>query len=208
MRTVRGICVSCVLALALAVAACNGDSGGKDPPASGGGGGGALTDEQRSTIANEVRAANGEMVAAWGNEDAFQAWAGRFAEPNHAARHGGVPFLVVKAVTYATAQDVENTFRTMLADRRTNVTMGNESVAVLSPDAAVHFGEFTYTLTRGGSTEGPFAAAATSGRGRDGGTWKLLHYHQSWPGDQPVPAAGGGGGTPPAPSPPPADSAE
>jgi ketosteroid isomerase-like protein len=142
--------------------------------------------QDRAGVAETIKRLNREMIADWEREDAFDSWVARFADDE--ARREGLPLLVVIHTSYATPEEMEANFRPMLANRQTHVTMGDEYVAVLSEDAAVHFGQFTFTTTENRQTEGPFMAGATTIWVRKGGQWKILHYHQSWPSDSPVPA--------------------
>jgi outer membrane murein-binding lipoprotein Lpp len=147
-----------------------------------------LSDAERAEIAAEIKQRNQDLLAAWAQEDAFDAWMALHADENHPSWVEDRCLLTLSGASYGSQAEMDAAFRAMLSDRTTQVTMKDEFVAVLSANHAVHFGDFTWSVTRNGVTSEEFLGTATTIWTLEGDEWKILHYHQSWPSTTPVPA--------------------
>lgn len=143
-----------------------------------------LSNQERSSISSTIIQRNKDLLATWAQPGSFDAWMALYADENNPAWSGGSPsMLIVNNQHFNTRAEIEETFRDLLADRATNVTMQSESVSVLSPQHALHIGDFTFSHTQGGESTDEQSASATTLWTLDGSDWKILHYHQSWPVD-------------------------
>lgn len=140
-----------------------------------------LTDAERTEIAGAIEQRHQELLDAWAQQDAFDAWLAFYVDEGHPDLAGGAPLLTINDRSFDTRAELEAEFREALSDRTTQVTVTDEAVVVLSPDDAVHVADFTYTITRGGETSDQYDASATTVWTRVGDEWKIVHYHQSWP---------------------------
>lgn len=149
-------------------------------------GSGDLSASERQEIAAEIEDRNRDLLEVWAQEDAFDEWMELYVDDEHSAWAEDPFMLTVSGNTFESRQEMDEAFREVLADRTTQVTMEDESVAVLSSDLAIHFGDFTWTLTRDGETSDEYAAQGTTVWVKEGDEWKILTYHQSWPSTTPV----------------------
>lgn len=147
-----------------------------------------LTPGERAEIAKTIMQRNQDLLAVWAKPDAFDAWMDLHADENHQAWIDNKHLLVINHTSHKSKTKMDTELRDMLSDRTTQVTMKDESVAVLSRTAAIHFGDFTFSVTRNGETSENYLAAATTVWILEGNEWKILHYHQSWPTKTPVSA--------------------
>lgn len=172
---------STALAAAVAVLASTScDSGESDD----------LSEDEREEIAAAIKQRNQDLLDVWAQQDAFDDWMALYADEKHPAWKGDRYMLTVSGNSWGSLAEMEEAFREVLVDRTTQVTMTSESVAVLSDTHAVHFGDFRWSLTRDGETSVDYLATSTTAWVLEGDEWKILHYHQSWPSTEPVPAEG------------------
>jgi hypothetical protein len=140
-----------------------------------------LTAEKRTEIAQAIKKRNQELLNSWAKENAIDEWMSFYVSDNHESwAIGGSKLSLDASQEYKTEQNIRSTFTSMLADRTTNVKLLDEHVAVLSSTSALHFSDFTFTVTRAGETSESQKATATTAWVLDDGKWKILHYHQSW----------------------------
>lgn len=138
-------------------------------------------DEATSTeITITIKQLNQDLIKTWEKEDAFDAWMAMHVDDGHKLWKEGGHHLVINAVGYETKADIV-VLRDMLKDRKTHVTMTDESIAVLSATCALHYGELDVSVERAGVVSEVKKVAATTIWIKEGKDWKILHYHQSSP---------------------------
>lgn len=140
-----------------------------------------MTDADRQTVADEVRQASEQWVAAWARNDIDAATAVLVDDPG--AYFVGVPGVWVNNLDFVpTVEKVRAAWdREKAARSASRVFPSEESIAVLSQDHAVQVlvGEWNVTDADGVTTPN-YPLTITLVWVRQGGGWRILHWHQSW----------------------------
>lgn len=145
---------------------------------------------QRTTIAEAVSKRNRDMFQSWTKPDATDAFLAFFVSDDHPAWTKGESRLVINNQAWGSRKEMEEMLRPMLKERHsTDVKLKDESVAVIGPDAVIHFSHYTFTTTDDKGKSPEAEAAATGFWTHENGQWKLLHYIQSWPSPMRAPGA-------------------
>jgi hypothetical protein len=140
-----------------------------------------MTEADRQAVAAEVHQACMDWFASWGQNDLEGAMA-PFAE-DLAAYFVSDPALFMNNLDLLpTAARVRGVFGPALEARSaTKMTLGNEFVAVIDRDHAVQVFDARWSVTDlEGVTTPDYPLTGTVVWVREGGVWKILHYHQTW----------------------------
>jgi len=140
-----------------------------------------LTDEDRQEIASEIERLSGEMLELTRPEDMEAHLA--FWSPSAESYFVGEPALFAQGVrVIRTMQGLRDFFDPSAWNRqRTNFTILASRVALPSPVSALQVMEGHFSATNLEGETGPeYPWSATATWVKEDGTWKLLHFHQSW----------------------------
>ena len=140
-----------------------------------------MTDADRQAVAAEVKQASEGWLAAWARNDIAAAMATLVDDPG--AYFVGEPGVFVNNLTFvSTVEEVRANWGPVEETRTaTRLFPSEQPIAVLSPDhaAQVIIAEWNVTDTEGVTT--PNARQNTTLVWvREGGAWRILHWHQSW----------------------------
>lgn len=140
-----------------------------------------FTEADRQAIAAEIERLNGEFMERGRPEDAeanFAMWS-----PNADSYFVSEPALFSQSYNIiSTLADVREFFDPSNWNRQsTNITATSTSVAVLSPESAVHVSEGHFSITNAEGETGPERLMTMTGVWvKEDGAWKVVHWHQSW----------------------------
>jgi ketosteroid isomerase-like protein len=140
-----------------------------------------FTDADRQAIATELERLNGEFLKLNRPEDtdaSFAMWS-----PVADSYFVTEPALFAQSFRIiAGMQDLREFFDPSNWNRQsTNITALSTSVAVLSPESAVHVTAGHYSITNMEGETGPeYPMSMTGVWVKEDGGWKLVHWHQSW----------------------------
>jgi len=140
-----------------------------------------LTDADRQTIAQTIRASNAGLFATGATNDLEAGMAFWVSDPQ-AYFVGDEALFLNRIVPLRTKAEIREVFGPALENRNaTTYEMVRDHVAVLSLNHAVHVYEAKYAVTDTlGNTGNQYPMTATTIWVRENGEWKILHYHQSW----------------------------
>jgi len=135
----------------------------------------------RQAIAEEVRAVADEWIATAGEGD-LEATASYYLDDLEAYYTAAPALFVNRLSTYPDGPAVVEAFGPAMANRSaTQYNLTSNAFAVLSADAVVQVFEATYNVTNLDGETGPdYPMTGSVVWVRHQGSWKLLHYHQSW----------------------------
>ena len=143
-----------------------------------------LTDVQRQEIAAEIRQIEQELfdMNTLLDEENYNKGMSYWADSDTPEWMGNPAIFVNRTKIITTNEALDEYFRPSIGTRGgTNFTLGTDSVAVLSPDLAIHVYDAKYSITNLEGETGPeYPMAATAVFVKKDGEWKILHYHQSW----------------------------
>jgi ketosteroid isomerase-like protein len=140
-----------------------------------------MTDADRQAIAAEIERLNAEFMERGRPEDAdanFAMWSA-----NAESYFVGEPALFSQGYNIVpTMEDLRAFFDPSGWNRQsTNITALSTSVAVLSPESAVHVTEGHFSITNMEGETGPERTMTMTGVWvKEDGAWKVVHWHQSW----------------------------
>ena len=140
-----------------------------------------LTEEQKATIADEIRQVYASMMATFDPID-FDGMMS-FIHPDPESYFVGDPAQWVNLLAvYSNPSHMREVWEPIMATRRAQPTVvSNQYVAVLAENLALSVVEGTYAITDTlGNTTEPDRFSLTAVWGRQNATWKVLHMHQSW----------------------------
>lgn len=140
-----------------------------------------LTDADRQAIAAEIEGLGEEMMSLNRPED-FNAQMA-FWSPDAESYFVREPALFAQGVRIIDTMEALRQFFDPSGWNRqsTDFTVASTAVAVLSPVNAVQVTEGSFHVTNMDGESGPeYPWSSTTVWVKEGGAWKILHYHQSW----------------------------
>jgi len=139
-----------------------------------------MSDAERRVVAEEIH----QQTLGWMRADSLGDMAASlsfFVEDSEALWVSGPALFLAGRVLHPTKASVGEWFSAFFTDGRAmRWSLGDETVAVISPDYAIQVFEGTYSIVDGLGNVGPAVpATVTTAWVRRNGAWRILHCHQT-----------------------------
>lgn len=140
-----------------------------------------FSDADRQAVAGEVKKASEEWIAAWARNDIEAAMGALVDDPG--AYFVGEPGVWLNNLDFVPSTDEVRAVWESVPEARTatRIVTSRESIAVLSRDHAVQVWAAEWNVTDAeGLTTPNYPLTVSLVWVRHGGTWRILHWHQTF----------------------------